>query len=262
MLKVDIDCHVHTIFSNHAHCTIRDNIVEAAERKLEAIGIADHFGPGFVNMGASNDPGNAFAVLGNFLNTEALPEMWHGVRLFRSVEVDITDAKGTLFGEEYPLPFAFSDEIHTLNDAVLAQTDYAIASIHRIPGSENITAAQGTGMYCRALRHPKIYILGHIGRAGIPFDIDEVLKTAKEAGKIIEINEHSFDFGGRHKDICTKIAVRCAELGVWIAVNSDAHCSSAVGIFPKALAMLEEIGFPQELIANENLEKFGRIIGK
>jgi putative hydrolase len=79
---------------------------------------------------------------------------------------------------------------------------------------------------------------------------------------MIEINEHSFSFPGHNADLCRRIAIRCAELGVWIAVDSDAHCSAYVGHRPKAIAMLEEIDFPTELIANENLERFLGVIGR
>ena len=42
---------------------------------------------------------------------------------------------------------------------------------------------------------------------------------------------------------------------VRIAVNSDAHTCYAVGEIAPALAMLEEIGFPEELILNATTER-------
>ncbi len=61
-------------------------------------------------------------------------------------------------------------------------------------------------------------VLGHTGRSGVPFDVDEVLTVAKERHKLIEVNEHSLE--GDHKgdthDACRRIAERCAELGVGI----------------------------------------------
>ena len=53
---------------------------------------------------------------------------------------------------------------------------------------------------------------------------------------------------------CRDIARRCAELGVGITVSTDAHISSDIGCFSQAPAMLEEIGFPQELIVNRSAE--------
>lgn len=262
MLKVGVDCHVHTVFSNHAYCTIRDNVLEAAERGLEGIGIADHFGSFFTHLPPQEQVGELYTSLGHFLNRESLPRRWHGVRLYRSVEIDIADAKGALFGDDFLLPIATAAGDHRLSSVVLEGADYAIASVHHFLDEQPLTEAQGTELYCMALRHPKVFILGHIGRSGIPFHIDTVLNTAKEYGKMIEINDGTFRGNDRHRDICTQIAVRCAELEVMVAVNSDAHCSATVGSFDLALQLLDEIGFPQKLIANESVEKWSRVIGK
>jgi putative hydrolase len=256
MLHIGIDCHVHTQFSGHAYCTVRDNVIEAAERGLEGIGIADHFGASFVGLRPADleNPALTFNALGHFLNMNVLPERWRGVRVLRSVEVDIVDANGRLFGQDH----RWGDV--SLCDAIFAKADYAIASVHPSGDTPDYTKAEGTRLYCRALEQPKVMMLGHIGRSGVPFEIDEVLTTAKKLGKMIEINEHSFSFPGHNADLCRRIAIRCAELGVWIAVNSDAHCSAYVGLRPLATAMLEEIGFPPQLIANENLERFLAVI--
>ena len=39
-------------------------------------------------------------------------------------------------------------------------------------------------------------------------------------------------------------------------VNSDAHFCSKIGAFKKAEALLKDIGFPEELIVNADLERF------
>jgi putative hydrolase len=257
MLRIGVDCHVHTQFSGHAYCTVRDNVIEAAERGLEGIGIADHFGAPFIGLSPADleDSNLTFSALGHFLNMNVLPETWHGVRVLPSVEVDIVDAQGHLFGQNY----RWGDV--SLCEAIFAKADYAIASVHPSGDTPDYTKAEGTRLYCGALKQPKVMILGHIGRSGVPFEIDEVLTTAKRLGKIIEINEHSFSFPGHNADLCRRIAIRCAELGVWIAVDSDAHCSAYVGHRPKAIDMLEEIDFPTELIANASLERFLTVIG-
>lgn len=265
MLKIGIDCHVHTLFSKHAFCTVRDNVMEAAERGLEGVGIADHYGGTFLGITeeVAKNPMAIWGQTGHFLNVEPLPETWHGVRLYKSIEADIVDTKGNLFGYDISMEGFGPGGGKTLDEVILGKTDYAIASVHFLENSKSITTTQGTEMYCGALQNPKVYILGHIGRAGIPFDIDEVLTTAKKLNKIIEINNHSFNMGtDAIRDICRAIAIRCAELGVWIAINSDAHCSSSVGEVPKVQSMLEEIGFPQELVANESCARFDSIIGQ
>ena len=61
---------------------------------------------------------------------------------------------------------------------------------------------------------------------------------------------------------CRKIAETCAELGVGIVVSSDAHSAYSVGHFERALNMLEEIHFPEELVANRSLTGFLRAVGR
>ena len=106
------------------------------------------------------------------------------------------------------------------------------------------------------MKHPKILILGHIGRSGLPFEIDPVLLAAKEQHVLIEINEHSMDEGSETKKRCEAIAVRCAELGVPVSVSSDAHIALRIGEFPKVESLLEKIHFPEELIMTRDKERF------
>ena len=47
-----------------------------------------------------------------------------------------------------------------------------------------------------------------------------------------------------------------------IVVGSDAHSPWAVGCFDKAAAMLQGIGFPEELIMNTTAERFISYIEK
>ena len=113
--------------------------------------------------------------------------------------------------------------------------------------------AQTTRMYTAVLERPDVLVLGHAGRSGVPFDVDEVLNCARAHHKLIEINNHSLE-SRRHHGACRAIAERAAELGVGIVVSSDAHIAPAIGQFPHAERLLEEIHFPEELIMNRNRE--------
>jgi putative hydrolase len=259
VLKIGVDCHVHTLFSGHAYSTVRDNILEAKERGLQGIGITDHFGGLFFPVDlATAEPDRVFATIGHMLNPTALPKVWHGVRLYWGVEIDIDDTHGNLYGHDIIRKMR---KDMSLADAVLSRCDYAIASVHSLADEGKFSVSEGTRMYLKALENPKVKILGHIGRAGIPFDIDEVLTAAKSAGKVIEINDHSLSFKQEVTDTCHAIAIRCAELGVKIAVNSDAHSAAEVGVFTTALTMLEDIGFPQELVVNTDIATFEAAMG-
>ena len=91
--------------------------------------------------------------------------------------------------------------------------------------------------------------------AGVPFEMDAVLTAARDMHKMIEINAESLR-RSQFSSICRDIAVRCAELGVTISTASDAHISTRIGRFDELEAMLDEIGFPEELVACRSREAF------
>ncbi|MEG2252357.1 MAG: PHP domain-containing protein [Clostridia bacterium] len=244
MYIVKTDPHTHTLISGHAFGTIGENARCAAANGMEAISMSDHFSPHFLLL---KDGAPPYSVT---TNMDALPKVIEGVRVLASAEIDIVDHEGRLYG--YNLIRTQNAESNVLKH-LLDTRDVAIASVHGFDGSQSGTIAENTRMYINAISTPGVQILGHIGRAGLPFEIDTVLAAAKERKKLIEINEHSFDFGEGVCSLCQQIAERCAELGASIVVSSDAHSPYMVGLFDRALQMLEKIHFPQALIANATL---------
>ena len=248
MISIKVDPHTHTLFSGHAFSTIEENALHAKERGLEAIAMTDHFGFG---IASKSDMERIAISAGPSLNMPALPPVIHGIRILAGTEIDIVDFDGNLAG--YDIPSWRPDT--TFADLMLDTREVAIASVHRFPGHDEGSVAANTQMYCNVAANPKIDIIGHPIRNGSAFEINEVLKVAKQSGCMIEINEHSFDFG---EDVIREhrnLALSCAEMGVYVVVSSDAHSSFFVGDFTKALALLDEIGFPEALVANTNLER-------
>ena len=254
MIQIKVDPHTHTLFSGHAFSTVGENAAYAKTMNLEAIGHADHYSQMF--------NGGEVPGWGSMMNMAALPRVIDGVTILASVEIDIMDFDGHLAYWDVEMPFKRPGEDRAVspNEPLLKSRDYAIASVHRFPGMEENTLAKNTDMYCKVLENPYIHVIGHPGRAGLRFDIDTVCKVAKEHGKMLEVNDHSFDSAGDVTDECRRIALKCAELGTKIVVSSDAHSAWFVGHFERAIAMLEEIGFPEELIANRTLDGFMQVI--
>lgn len=251
MLSVTCDTHTHTLFSRHAYSTIEEDVRAAHEAGMELLGSTDHFSA-MIHDEAS------LREFQFFINRDVWPRRWMGVTVLRGCEADIIDLDGNLFGSdadvEENLAGAPIDPV-TLADRIYPAQDYVIASVHDRSIADGATPAEVTQMYVNALANPYVFELGHIGRMGLEFDVDEVLLAAKSQGKLIEINEHSFGARSAHTR-CKKIAERCAELGVSIALGTDAHISCAVGHFEQDLAMLDEIGFPAELIASRSPRAF------
>lgn len=261
MLQNRCDIHTHTIFSRHAYSTVRENVLAARDAGIELLGIADHFSDMlFPNTDLTHADLRDYQ---HFLNTAGWPRVWEGVRLLRGAEADIRSLDGRLFGQDVvltrdiigaPMPAPT-----TLYDRVALGCDYVIASVHYQGFAAEATVAQATEMYLGALAQPKVLVLGHSGRPGIPFDVPEVVGEAARQHKLIEINAHSLEarrHEGRTWKSCRKIAEVCAELGCQIVISSDAHICAGVGAVEPSLEMLDEIHFPQELVATRSAEAF------
>ncbi len=254
MYQIECDTHTHTFYSRHAYSTIEENVRAAGEAGLRLLASTDHFSD--MLFGDYENVKN----YQYFFGTNMWPRQWHGVTLLRGCEADIVDMDGNLFAHDIEVPKSTVgdpyDEPKILQDMVFDRMDFVIASVHSKRHTIGESVTNNTAMYIKALENPKVFFIGHIGRSGVEFELDEVLKRAKELNKAIEINEHSFSFEGHHQQLCVKIAERCAELGVNICVNTDAHIACEIGHFDKAVGMLEEIHFPEELIINRTRESF------
>ena len=249
------DVHTHTLASIHAYSTIGECVAAARAAGLELLSSTDHYS---CMISASLHVRD----YQHFINFSMWPRLWDGVYVMRGVEADIVDLQGNLFGWDIVVPEgitgrAYSDR-RTLKDIVWRDIDYAIASIHDDTFTQGATRTQTTNMYVRALEDPKVLIVGHAGRSGVPFDIDAVLLAAKDKGKLIEINEHSFSaqYGDERRSTCRRIAERCAELGVMISTGTDAHIATDVGRFDATAELLREIHFPPELVATRSKDAF------
>ena len=219
------DTHTHTLASQHAYSTILENARYAAEAGLRFLGWTDH-SPMMVDGAHS----------WHFGNLSAVPDYLNGVRILRGAEVDLIDYAGKL----------------SMSSHELSRLEWVLGSIHAPllpPGrTEDHTAA-----YLGALESPYVDVLAHSGSPDYAYDYETVVKTCRDRGRLLEINEHSFDARKSSIPNCTRLAQLCKEYECRIVVDSDAHFASAIGRFPQASAMLEEIGFPQELVVNASL---------
>lgn len=227
-MKILVDTHTHTNCSTHAYSTLLENVKAAADVGLEMLCMTNH-APALPDA----------AHLWHFQNMKNLPKVIDGVLMAYGAEANLLDMEGNI----------------DLPEDIQSSIDLIVASIHR-PCLSPDTADDYTSVYLGALKNPYITILGHSGSARYPYDIDLVVKTAKEYNKCIEINNHSFLTRKASIENCIKIAKACKKYGTNIVVSSDAHNSFEIGIFTEAEKMLTEIGFPEELIANANAERF------
>ncbi|MBQ7974820.1 MAG: phosphatase [Clostridia bacterium] len=228
-MEIKVDLHTHTLATPHAYCTLMENIEFALERKLEAIAITDH-GP------ATEDAPHHW----HFSNCRDIPRTVKGMTVIRGVECSYLDTDSKL----------------DLDDWVLERLDIVIASMHQpaFEGEEFIK------LMLNAAKNPRIHIMGHIGRTAFTLsdsDYEKIVVSAKENGKLVELNNHCFEKTDRpyFADNAKKIMIACKKHNVPIVVNTDAHFCTKIGDTELAQKLLKEIEFPEELVMNTSLEK-------
>ena len=230
-MKLKIDTHTHTLASGHAYSTVDENFRWAAEKGLELVALTDH-APGMKDTTC-----HAY-----FANLHVLPEKLHGVRLLRGIELNIMDFDGTV----------------DMDEKTLSRLDMAIASLHTpciAPGSRK----ENTRALLKVMENPYVDIIGHPGDPRYDIDYKEVFRQAKETGTILEINNASLIPGGFRdgsQENVKKILRMSMEEGVSVVLGSDAHFYTGIGDFSHAIALLKEVGFPEELVLNTDPARF------
>lgn len=227
-MKYTADMHTHTLASGHAYNTINEMIRAAAEKNLEMIGITEH---------APAMPGSTNVYY--FQNLNILERKKYGVEVRYGAELNIIDLNGTT----------------DLDPRSYRDLDYCIASLHTtclVPGSRK----ENTYALLQAMQHPKVRIIGHPDDGHFPLDYEEIVRGAKAAGVIIELNNSSFNpsgfrIGAYENDL--QILKLCIRYGVEIILGSDAHREEDVGDFSLTAPVLLETDFPEELIVNRSI---------
>ena len=191
---------MHSTWSDGAQ-SLKEMAEACRDRGYEYFSITDH--------------SQAVTVAGG-LKPQQVREQWEeveevrqsvdGIHLFRSLEVDI-----------------LKDGSLDMPDEILAGLDLVLISVHSFM---NMSLTDMTDRVIRALEHPEVDILAHptgrILNRRQPFalDVEAVLQAASELGVAVELTAHPsrLDLHDRHLR-------RAKELGVKVAVSTDAHSS-------------------------------------
>ncbi|MBI2159678.1 MAG: DNA polymerase/3'-5' exonuclease PolX [Candidatus Rokubacteria bacterium] len=192
------DLHCHTKATDGSH-TIDELVAAAETRGYEYVVVTDHSLSARVAGGLSAD--ELAAHVGKI---RAVQPKHPRIAVLAGSECDI-----------------LADGAMDYSDDVLARLDLVIGGVHsrfKQPRREM------TKRICRALANPYVSVLAHptgrlIGERE-PYDVDleEVFRTAKQHGKAVEINAYP-----SRLDLNDVHARRARDLGVLIAVNTDAH---------------------------------------
>ncbi|HXG52825.1 MAG TPA: DNA polymerase/3'-5' exonuclease PolX [candidate division Zixibacteria bacterium] len=192
------DLHLHSKWTDGA-ATILEMVRACRERGYEYCAITDHSRAVRVAGGLSPDDFRRQRD-----EIERARAKVQGIAVLAGCEVDI-------------LPDGSLD----LPDALLEQLDVVVAAVH---SRMNMTQSEMTRRVLKALAHPAVTILAHPTgrlineREPFAIDLEQVFHAAKERNVAIELNAQPdrLDLNDLH-------ALRAREIGVKIAVNTDAH---------------------------------------
>lgn len=190
--------HNHTTYSDGT-ATLEQMALAAKALGWEYFGVADHSQSLTIARGLPPS-----IVRKQWAEVDAVNKKLKGVKILKGTEVDILE-DGSL---DY-------------DDELLAGFDYVVASVHSLFA---MPEPEMTARVCKALAHPAVTMLGHatgrllLKRDGYKINLDAVLRTAAEHGKMIEINAQP-----SRLDLDWIHVKRAKAMGIPIVINPDAH---------------------------------------
>ena len=238
MKKYLLDMHTHTVASGHAYNTINEMAHAAARTGLELLGITEH---------SRTMPGTCHEFY--FQNLKNACRRIEGVELCLGVELNIISYNGDVDMEE----------------SLLREMDVVIASIHNNIGYTSGSEAENTNAIVEAIKNPLINIIGHPDDSRVPLNYEEIVAASGEYGTLLEINNSSLTPGSFRTDPeknDIKILESCKQFQVPVIIGSDAHAEDKVGSHQYALKLIEQTGFPEELLLNYYPERLKQYINK
>ncbi|HZE96241.1 MAG TPA: DNA polymerase/3'-5' exonuclease PolX, partial [Planctomycetota bacterium] len=212
----------------HAHSTWSDGTAaietmadKARSMGLSYMGLSDH------SKAAAYANGLDEARLAQQMKEiDRLNGTWKDFRILKGLECDI-------------LPDGNLD----LNPEILGELDFVIGSVH---SRFEMPEQEMTDRVCKALSNEHLDFLGHptgrllLSRDGYKINLGRVLESAREHGKIVELNAYP-----NRLDLDWIHCRRAKELGVMMSINPDAHSTGDLenieyGIATARRAWLEE----------------------
>ncbi len=207
----------------------------AKQNNIKVLGTTDH-GPSM--------PGGPHPY--HFGNLKVLPQEINGVRILKGVEANITDIYGTI----------------DLSVDLLAKLDIVMVGLHEGAGYDPGTETENTEAMVNAIANPLVDIVVHPGNPRYRVDIKEIIKAAKRADVILEINNSSYLSRPGSKERCLEIAKLAKSEGVQVILGTDSHYATQIGIFDKALVIAEEAGLTEKDILNSDLDRLEEFVAR
>jgi DNA polymerase (family 10) len=192
------DLHIHSEWSDGG-AKIQETIAQARSLGYSYIAITDHSKSLTISSGLNEE---RLSHQGKII--DALNQEMEDFRVLKGIEVDILK-NGRL----------------DFDDEVLEGLDVVIASIH---SNFKLDKEKQTDRIIQAMKNEHVDIIGHLTgrllnrRSGYQLDLEPVLEAAAKYQVALEINSHP-----DRLDIDEDTARQAKDLGIKVAINSDAH---------------------------------------
>jgi putative hydrolase len=234
-MRIIADLHTHTLASGHAYSTVNELAAAASQLGLQGLALTDH-GPAL--------PGGPHRY--HFCAMRFIPKVITGVRIFRGVEANVLDEKGTL----------------DLEQELLEELDFVMAGLHENCGFCGSDIDRNTRALLAVMENPRVKCISHPGNPIFPVHYEEVVMGALATDTALEINNSSLSLSRQGSNgNCSQIARLCAKIGAPVMIGSDAHISQGVGVFGDALKLVTEAGIVEGQVINASLDRLLGFLG-
>jgi putative hydrolase len=216
-----VDFHSHTLFSKCGLHTIVEMLTKAKSRGIAGLAITDH-GPKL-----EGGPPTTF--------WDRLKAPVDGIRLLKGMECNIIADDGAI---DFPMQ-------------MLQYADIVLLGLHpHLPAGKS--SSHNTGLLIRALtKNPFVDIVTHPEDLQYPLDFKALAQFAGERGLALECNNSKILNNRVAPERMIEYLDACKSARCRIAVNSDAHALTEVGLDESVRPLLQVVEYPVDLIVNE-----------
>ncbi len=232
------DLHVHSTWTD-GMATIEAMALAARGRGLKYLAITDHS-----KRVAMVNGMDARRTRQQWEQIDKINERVERITVLKGIEVDILE-KGGL----------------DLPDDLLAEADWVVASIHY---GQNQSREQITDRVIEALQNPHVAALAHptgrliSRRAAYEIDMEAVMRTAAEYGKMLELNAHPMRL-----DLDDVACAAAKNHGIPIVISTDAHRVDGLECMRYGVQQARRGGLTKEDVANTRTwNQMKKMIGK
>ncbi|MBE7082925.1 MAG: PHP domain-containing protein [Clostridiales bacterium] len=230
------DYHTHTTYS-HGKGTILDNAMVAKSKGLKEIAITDH---GFDHKTFAVKRANVENIIYDIKKAKEAT----GVNILFGIEANLTSLNGDI--DLYKRDFDFLDVVNVgYHKLVKANSFKDFTGLFLKNNLHFYTKAQiekNTICILKAIETHPVNIITHLG-VGMPVNVDEVAKLARQKGVFIELNGKRISFDGHDMEALLKHDTQ-------FILNSDAHTAEKVGDVRNGMNYVIRYNIPEKNIVN------------